>query len=125
MAKLANFSNRSDLKAINNDINEALKAVGEKYGITMKCGNGSYDANKYSVKVECQIKGVDININTFNTYCKLYGLEETDYKRIFQYKTKKYQIVGIKPRTKYPISCIRLDNNAFVSFTQDCVLNSL
>lgn len=54
MSKITTFD-RKNLPALRADINDALKALGEKYGISVQAGNASFQANNATFKLVCQV----------------------------------------------------------------------
>lgn len=54
MSKITQFD-KSNLPALRTEINEALKALGEKYGISLQAGNASFQSNNATFKLVCQV----------------------------------------------------------------------
>lgn len=102
---------RSNLRMIKAEINEALEAVGEKYGLDIKVGGGNFTAA--NAKLNCMIatKGEGGAVNTreaedFKRMAFRYGLKPEDFGRTFTEGGKVYKIVGCKPKSyQYPILC--------------------
>lgn len=107
MKPLTQF-NRGDLDFIRKDMNEALEAVAEKYGISLKASTISYSATTINVKVEgailsesgvseellanAKVWGLDVN-KTGPQGEKLVGYRRTARRQpwIFQRYGKQYK----------------------------------
>lgn len=99
------------LKEVRSDIDEALKAVGQKHGLQMKCGNASFiPGGNGTMKVEMSSiteggQVVSKIEEDFKFYASRYGLKPSDLGRTFRnWDGTVYTIVGCKPKAhKYPI----------------------
>lgn len=101
------------LKALREDINAALKAVGEKHGVVINAGNAKYDANSATFKLD--IKNVsesgevfDEARQTLEVYGNMYGLSGVEKDKRFGHIINvsgqgTFKIVGLHTnRRKYP-----------------------
>ena len=91
MSKITQFS-KDNLDSIRNDINEALKVIGDKYGIELKTGSLSYSTETFSVKVEAAIKVEGVSnskdAQEFKKYSMIIGLQPSDLGREFSSNNK-------------------------------------
>jgi len=74
------------LKVVRSDINEALKSVGEKHGLSLELGSIKFTSESFDAKLSAQatqIGGVDSKEVLFKRHCKTYGFTEQDYLRSF------------------------------------------
>lgn len=93
---------------LRSDMETALQAVAEKYGMDFNVGNMRFTPSTVSIKVEAAVLGENVENalqGEFNLYCRRYGLSESDYGRQFvDHQGHRHIILGIKPRSKrYPI----------------------
>jgi hypothetical protein len=113
--KITNLD-RVSLKVLRASIDEALKAVGEKHGISIQTGNGSYDPRGKSavLKLELNVLGEDgvaysPLAEDFKRNAPLYGLKPEFLNETFtDSRGKTYKLVGfdVKRRSKpFVIEC--------------------
>lgn len=93
---------------LRSDMENALQAVAEKYGMDFDIGNMRFSPSTLTVKVTAAVLGENVeNVlqGEFNRFCRRYGLSESDYGReIIDFQGHRHIILGIKPRSrKYPI----------------------
>ena len=102
------------LKKLRNDIDEALKPIGEKFGVNMTGGNASYVRNgsNGTMKLEICAIGEDGEIfdrdkENFKQYASMYGFDLEDLGKTFvSPKGKMYRVTGLNPNaTKMPMLC--------------------
>lgn len=93
--------NPTTLQAFRSDFQQAVKALEEKYGVTVQAQKITYDSGSFHFKVEVNNGSAEEAAkNHFENHCELYGLEPSDYLKTFTWKGNEYQIVGIKPSGK-------------------------
>lgn len=96
--------NATAIKILRVEIDAALVSIGEKYGVTIKCGNGSYDGmNSGSLKVGISLKGengedVGREGHEFTTYAKMMGMEPGWLGQEFDHGGTPLTIIGYKPK---------------------------
>lgn len=101
--------NRSLLRILRPEIEEALKEVGEKYKLKFSVGRASFSDHNATFKLELATISKDGKVKSrtasdFELYAASWGLEPEDLGKTFQYAGDNYKIVGAKPRSyKYPI----------------------
>ena len=64
MAKTIKQFDKSNLQALRVEMDKALQAISNKYGITIKAGNASYSGNECTFKVKCNTIGSDGTVIT-------------------------------------------------------------
>ena len=113
MSKIKSFD-AVVLKALRNELNDALKGVADKYGISIEAGNASFGYGHASFKLELATVKDDGTVmskeaNDFLTYCTMLGLKQTDLGREFEVHGKKYKLKGYRLKSrKFPfiVECI-------------------
>lgn len=104
--KIKNFkTQKNEIENIRRDINAALKAIGEKYDVTILAGNASYNDDMVQFKLTCTTKGENGEVETkeakdFKLYASMYGLKPEMLGKEFQYGRDRFQITGLKPRSQ-------------------------
>jgi len=112
---------RNIIKNIRPEIEAALKEVALRHGVVIKCGNGSYTTNNFTLKLEasavCCATGVVFTkeAEAYKRNAVLLGLKEEWLNQTFQsYTGESYKVVGMKPKsTKYPVLGERTDGKVF------------
>jgi len=108
---MKNFQ-KSDFSLIRKDIDDALKVVADKYGITFRLGRISYTSAEFSTKLECVCNdGVDVKDGEdlmakkeWDRNCWKWNLKPEDFGKGFNFQGTDYTICGCKPKSsKYPI----------------------
>lgn len=99
---------RPTLKAIRGDMDAALMAVAEKYGITLEVGNVSFADTNFRAKLEARIQFGDgeltVAAQDFVNLARSYGFQPEDLGREFSSNGKRFKITGMKPgSSKYPV----------------------
>ena len=91
------------------EINEALRAVGEKNNVVLTLGNGRFDENGVTFKLNVMPVTKDGTVITpgikeWNRYAVSYGFSKDDLGRVFFSNQQLFTICGLNPRKrKYPI----------------------
>ena len=103
------------LRDLRPEIEDALQGVAEKYGITMKLGNGHYGGLSGDYKLELTTTGEDGETavsRDFALYAERFGLRPEWYGKTFQSNGYTYTIAAIHPRKrKMPIGILRSDGS--------------
>tara|TARA_R110000782_G_scaffold37846_3_gene89248 strand:+ start:1102 stop:1500 length:399 start_codon:yes stop_codon:yes gene_type:complete len=63
MKKVTNFD-KANLQALRVEMDNALKGLEKKFGITIKAGNASFSGNECTFKVKCNTIGTDGTVIT-------------------------------------------------------------
>lgn len=98
------------LKALRPEIDAALKAVADKYGVTFHAGNGLYSGVEASFKLEMKVADTTAveaeERRTFEKHCRIVGLEPEDFGKRFRASNYWYTVIGFDPgRPKF---CIKV-----------------
>lgn len=109
MSKITQFD-VTTAKLLRTPIEDALKDLATKYGISIKVGNGSFTSANLTFKLELATLDNTGTIQSkevqdFKRYAVMFGLKATDLGREFlDWSGRKFFIVGAAPRSsKYPI----------------------
>jgi hypothetical protein len=123
------------LRHMRNDINEALKSVCDKYGVSITIGNIKFSTIEFTTKMRCVITNnvgglpsVQLQAEqvVFNEYCHRYNLQLTDFGAKFNFGSDKYEICGIKRSShKYPILVKNLNTGKLFKFQENIVRSAL
>jgi hypothetical protein len=100
------------IKNVVDDMNNALKQVGEKHNISFITGKIKYSSNFFKTKIDCVIneQGLESGQVLFNKYCSLIGMTPDDYHRYFTFANHTYQITGINIKSrKYNVIVINVE----------------
>lgn len=110
---MADEITRSLLRAMNDDMEQALKAVAEKHGVSIEVGSARFTSQNATFKVQIAVIGKGGVADTreaqdFRIFATSYGLSPDDLGQIFPYGGKELTIVGLSRKSaKYPILCKR------------------
>lgn len=104
--------NKSTVQLLAEEATEALLAIAEAHGLTLKQERGSYDpdAGSFTGKWSFVCVSEDGIPSDFARNAALFGLKAEDYGREFRTFGGTFTLCGIKPRNrKYPIlgKCVR------------------
>jgi len=115
------------LRALRPEIDTALAPLGERHGITLRTGNGSYSGATAHFKLELAVIGDDGNavskeVEAFNKLHSMFGLEQGDLGLEFVSGRERFRLTGIAPgRTKYPIVTERLRDGKTIFHAEEVV----
>jgi hypothetical protein len=103
--KINQFNKSTNFEALRADINAALKAVGQKYDLHLHAGNGSYNTEVFTLKLNCTTLGKGGTIETpeakaFKTNAEMYGLKATDLGKTVTIQGREFEITGLKPKSR-------------------------
>lgn len=103
---MTELNNKDTLKALRDDMNEALAAVAEKYGVKINVGSASYDAMGLSCSYKLEVEATQTEDGTeaarakFECYAALFGLAAEDYHNTFDYFGIEYRIVDLNLKAR-------------------------
>jgi hypothetical protein len=106
---ITQFDNRN-LQALRVEMDNALQAISNKYGITIKAGNASYSDNECTFKVKCNTKDTDGTVITkeakdFDRHKGLHGLWHLNVGDNITIQGSPYILTGFNTRArKAPIN---------------------
>lgn len=101
----------SKLQFLREEINEALKALGEKHGVKFTPGKAKYSPTSANFELEVALVNADGSAETkmrtdFNNFAVGYGMKPEWLDKQFNRFDKVYQIIGLMPTShKYPVLC--------------------
>lgn len=107
MKKVTTF-NRQNIRQINAEMEAALKAIANKYGVEVSMGSTRFTGANFTTKVQVATVaegGITMSkeATDFNRYKTILGIN-MELGNEFERSGKTYTIVGLKPRSKkYPI----------------------
>jgi hypothetical protein len=110
---------RPTVRALEQEIIEALAPLAEKHGLTVDSAGGSFDDHKFSARVcfkpvENDEEREAREKREFAKYANLFGLTADHYGKQFTNQGRKYRLVGIEPqRPKFPFVAERDDGVRF------------
>lgn len=103
--KIKQFNSSVDFNQLRSDINKALENIGTKYGVSFHAGNVSYSDQVATFKLEVTTLGEGGAVETkegkdFKKMATLYGLKPEDLGKTVTIQGRKFEITGMKPRSK-------------------------
>ena len=107
MSKIKSFD-RTHCTKLREELNTALKALGEKYGVNIHAGNASYSDELCTFKVELATIGANgLKASKagedFKRYAKRLNMKEEHLGQEFKMNGKVFVLTGFKPRaSKFP-----------------------
>jgi hypothetical protein len=123
--KLKEFD-KENLQAIRNDVNSALKAVEERYGVAFDIGRITYTSatirTKLSGTIVGAVSGASNSVEAqliigLKSYGYIYGVSEKDAKKVFSANGNQYVFMGIKASSKkYPFVVKRVSDGKMFKF---------
>jgi len=122
-----NSLDRASVRQINSEIESALKAVAEKYGVAIKVGNSRFSNNNCTTKIEIATVAESGEVLTkeavdFNRYASSMFQITKKLGDTFEFRYDTYEIVGLKPRSsKYPVLAKNLSNNKTFKFPANAI----
>jgi hypothetical protein len=97
---------RTRCRQVGTALDEALKPLGERLGLTIRLGSASFTSGniRFQLNVfEDAITGSP-EAEDFRICCSHYGLQAEDLNKTFTWGGKQYVLVGCKPRaTRFPL----------------------
>ena len=117
---------RPTLRALRGEIAAALKAVATKHGIALTAAGVSFDAQRFTLKIEGAVIGADGKAGSFAQHAHLFGLAPGDLGKRIMLGGKRFTIVGLRPNArKRPVLLEDANGNRNVVASADSVLRAL
>ena len=93
------------LKEFNNDLQQVLKPIKEKYNVNFEFDSIKW-INDYEIQMNTNVTDADVDIDKirFENECEAYGFKPTDYKKIFTMNNGRYMLLGFDKR--YTGTCL-------------------
>ena len=110
MAKAIKQFDKTNLQSLRLEMDKALQAISNKYGITIKAGNASFSGNECTFKVKLNTKGTDGTVITkeakdFDRYKGLHGMDHLSVGDTIYIQGSPYILTGFNTRArKAPIN---------------------
>lgn len=129
--KITSFRNQVKMiEPMRQEINAALKAIADKYDVTILAGNASYNDQMVQFKLTCTTKGENGEVETkeakdFKAYALMYGFQKDDLGKVFSNGPDQYKITGLKPRSRNCIIAQRVGTSQGYKFDPDAVKRML
>lgn len=102
--------NKESLKEFRKDLDEIIKPLEEKYGVTIDLGSISFSDIEFSTKINVknnEINGKSVEQYEFEKVCHLYGFKPEDYGKEFKQKDETFKFVGFNINSpKYKYKCV-------------------
>ena len=127
MAILKEF-NRQNLKGFAADVEKAVTAVAQKYGVAVTGAAGRFSPHECTKKFEFNTgaqsgeTGVDVKYKANIVYADAYGMphiKETDYNKLFTSQGQTYRFVGINTKgRRFPIIAQNMSTKKYHKFTE-------
>lgn len=101
--------NKENLGKFREDFAKLNQAIELKYGVAISLGNISFNSESFTTKITVinNENGIeDTDRVKFNSECKYFGFQESDYKRKFttENSSRVFTLIGFKrANRKYPI----------------------
>lgn len=110
MSQVITEFSKSNLPFLRSEINDALKLIGEKYGISLVAGNASFTADDATFKLNCALGAGKTNTNirmdkmAENFTLHQFRLGNLNMTSTYVILGVQYKIVGYNPRAhQYPL----------------------
>jgi len=96
---------RTSIRFLQVAVSDALKKVGEAFGVEFKLGGGRFSPTHYGGKLDVTIAGAEPQeAQDFRRYADMFGLKPDDLGRTFLSRGRQFTIVGLLARSKrYPV----------------------
>jgi hypothetical protein len=127
--KVVTFT-RPECQRVRAEVQAVLEKLGEQLGLDVSLGNGRFNEEAFSMKLEFTAPDKDGNRQSrneqeFKMYAKSFGLEPDDFGKTFVDRNHSFVITGIKPRSyKFPILVTRDDGKKY-KYPVDDVIRGL
>lgn len=101
---------RQIIPLIRSEIDQALKALAEKFDVTISAGNASFTPESVTFKLAVTTKGEGGKVETkegkdFKLYAEMYGLKKEDLGKEIKVGINTYIITGLALKSrKYPVT---------------------
>lgn len=108
---------RQTLKMLRPELEQALKALGEKYGLAFTAGNGSFGGDAGSMKININVipedgKIISKEAKDFEQYAELYyKVKPSDLGRTIIIQGRSFVLTGLKLGVKRPFVIKDLKKN--------------
>lgn len=131
---------RELLRAVRRDLDEAMRVIGKKHDLLIKCGNGRFTETTATLKVDMVVAELGADLST-----PMVSPKEVKYRAAWpryasslnmplewldceftNHDGERYIIIGITPtRPKYPVVTKRLSDNRLIMHTPRGVIGAM
>jgi hypothetical protein len=113
----ANEMSAARVEGLRARLQPLLDRVAAELGVAITMGKITYTRHNAVFAVEAAVRGaggvtMGREAEAFLTNAIQFGLEAADLGRDFEHFDKWYRIVGMKPRSKTPVVCQRVDESS-------------
>lgn len=114
---------KKNLRSLDDEINEAVKKIGAKYGLEFATKGGSYTKNEWTYKGTLKTTGAKEEEDEDNARSgRLLGFQPDAIGKIFMFKCRKYKITGFDLKKRvYPVKAVRVEDNVPFRFADDLI----
>jgi len=111
-------------KALRDEIDAALKSVGEKYDITFHAGSCRFSEIEMTYKLVVKTNDNEAveekNKKDWARYCEIRGFDVEDFGKTFESRGSEYTIVGFEmSRSKYDLKARKTSNGQIYCFVSE------
>jgi len=115
---------------LRDEINEALKPLGAKYGFAINAGSCTYGDTEMHYKLQVKVTDKEAiqakQTEDWNRYGELYGFKKEDLGKTFKFLSGEYKIIGIEPkRAKYNLKTERIPDGKVTLFVSSDIAKRL
>ncbi|MBD0788216.1 hypothetical protein HUO09_17815 [Vibrio sp. Y2-5] len=83
------------------ELNQALKVLGDKFGVTFVLGNMTYSDIDFSTKLQMKVgQGEELERKIWNEYSWSHGFEDKDFGSEFTISGRTAVVSGYKPKAR-------------------------
>lgn len=127
--KITNFG-RTEHRMLSAAITDALKAVGDEFGVDLTAGGGQIGSGLGRVNVEVKVRetasGVSGAKAVWDRQCAYFGLKPEHFGMTFLSNGVMFKITGLATsRPKYPVDAVRVHDKRAFKFPVSTVLAKL
>ena len=110
---------KANCRFLREELDAALKDVGDRLGIKLRAGNIRFDSNTAKIAVEASVRTatgevVSRHAAPFKQLCALYGFKPEDLGRRLVLQGREHKLTGLRPRAaRMPMVITRDDGKVF------------
>ena len=102
----------ANLRGFNAEVREALDAIAQKHGLTLKAHTPRFDSTKATVRYSFETQTESGMPHNFAMHASILGLSEDCFHAEFESNGSIFRIVDIVPRRrKYPVLAEKMKND--------------
>lgn len=93
---MANEFDKKTAREIATQVEEELKAFGERRGLKIQYAGGTLDGARFTMKLSFDLAGVDKDAEDFKKHASMVGLKAEDLGKEITVTGRRFVIVGLK-----------------------------